>query len=382
MEMTLVEKIMGGYSGREVEISPDICMINDEKGHKVLEMVDSANKILKKENVVVILDHDIPAGSFDSAANQKRLIDFARQYDINFIQSEGIGYQIIFDRLVKEGQIAVSCGKHNSFFGAKGALGLNLTVEEVAKLLVEGKISCKVPETINVILKGKMSEGVYAEDVAFYLIKIAEDKEFEGKAIEFSGEAIDRLNMNDKITLCSMASQTGAVTGMINEKASEEYRLKIEIDLSEIKPSVVLPGDLKESRYIEEVENIPISAGFIGGCIGGRIEGLRKAAEILNGKRIKLGVRLLIGFASNEVFLKAVEEGLIDIFIDSGAQVTNPGCASCQTTSIGVVGDGEAMISTGSYNYPGCCGTENSKVYLASAERVAKAALSGYINKK
>ena len=122
-----------------------------------------------------------------------------------------------------------------------------------------------------------------------------------------------------------------------------------------------------------------MDACFIGGCLGGHIEQLRRAAAVLRGRRIKRELRLLIGFASNQDYLAAMQEGLIGVFFDCGAQVTNPGCASCRTTSIGVVGDGEVMASTGCYNYPGCCGTQASRVYLASAEAVARAALSGWL---
>jgi 3-isopropylmalate/(R)-2-methylmalate dehydratase large subunit len=176
-----------------------------------------------------------------------------------------------------------------------------------------------------------------------------------------------------------MASQTGAVSAFVNEEPSGKYANAIEYDVSSTRPIVTLPGSLYQSKKVEELKGVAINAAFIGGCMGGRIEDVRIAADILKGKRIKLGVRLMVGFASNAVYLQAAEEGLIDIFMDSGAQVTNPGCGSCQTTSIGVVGDGEVLITTGSHNHPGCAGTEDSSVYIASAATVATAALNGYI---
>lgn len=379
MEMTIVEKILGKSAGEIAEFKPDFCMINDDESHRCVELIAKANKIALKEHVIVILDHDIPAGSFDSAANQKKLIDFSRKYDLAFVQSAGIGYQVLLDSYIKPGSIIVSCGIHNSFFGSKGALGLNLSVNDMATLLIKGSISMKVPKTVNIALKGKLPEGVSAIDFILKLLAETGAKGFDEMVIEFTGDAIEELSLSDRIVICSMAMQTGAVSAFINEVPKGRYIKNYVYDLSKVTPTVTLPGDLYTAKSVEELKGVAIHAGFIGGCMGGRIEDLRIAANILNGNKVKLGVRLLIGFASNSVYLQAMEEGLVEIFLNAGAQVTNPGCGSCKTTSIGVVGDGEVLITTGSYNYPGCSGTEDSKVYIASAATVANAAVKGYI---
>jgi 3-isopropylmalate/(R)-2-methylmalate dehydratase large subunit len=377
--MPLVEKILNKPAGETVNLEPDWCMINDGDGHICVELIDGARGIARPDKVIVILDHDIPAGSFDSAANQKKLIEFSRRYDLPFVQSAGIGYQILLENHLKGGNVIVSCGKHTGYLGAKGALGVNLGVEAMAELIMAGSLSFEVPKTARIELKGTLPTGTSAIDLILTLLSDAGENGFGGMVVEFTGEALENMTLNDRIVLCSMASQTGAVSAFVNEEPSGKYANAIEYDVSSTRPIVTLPGSLYQSKKVEELKGVAINAAFIGGCMGGRIEDVRIAADILKGKRIKLGVRLMVGFASNAVYLQAAEEGLIDIFMDSGAQVTNPGCGSCQTTSIGVVGDGEVLITTGSHNHPGCAGTEDSSVYIASAATVATAALNGYI---
>lgn len=377
--MNLVEKILDRPAGGIVRLEPDWCLINDGAGHGCVELIDGSRGIAAPDRVIVVLDHDIPAGSFDSAANQKKLIEFSWKYGLLFVQSTGIGYQILLESHARAGDVVVSCGGHNGFLGARGALGLNLSVAGMATLLMEGGLAMKVPETARVELKGRLPAGVSAIDLVLTLISYRGKNGFDGLVIEFTGEAVANLSLNDRIVLCSMISQTGALSALVNSEPSGNGARSCEYDLSRIRPIVTLSGNLYASKPLEELKGVVVSAAFIGGCMGGRIEDLRTAAAILKGKRVKLGVRLTVGFASNAVYLQAVVEGLIDCFLDSGAQVTNPGCGSCRTTSIGVVGDGETLLTTGSHNYPGCAGTEASRVYIASAASVANAALTGYI---
>ncbi len=177
-----------------------------------------------------------------------------------------------------------------------------------------------------------------------------------------------------------MAQRAGAVSALFT---AEDAPADTTLQLEDYPPCAILPGSLPEdpmeAQPLTALSDIRVDACFIGGCSSGRIEELREAAEILRGHHIRRELRLLIGFASNTDYLQAMEEGLIDVFLDCGAQVTNPGCASCLTTSIGVIGDGEVMASTGCFHYSGCCGTPASRVYLVSARTAAKAALSGYL---
>ncbi|HCX62754.1 MAG TPA: 3-isopropylmalate dehydratase [Clostridiales bacterium] len=382
--MTLSYKILAKAAGVDkvfakdkIKLRVNHCVINDGVSHKAVDLLIDENNLNNKDIITVILDHDIPAGSFDSAFIQKKLIDFSKEHDLNFIQSTGIGYEIMLNG-VKNGEIVVGCGGHNGIYGVNNALGIKLSVEETAVLLMDGYLSYSVPECVNVEIAGRLPDGASARDFMLQLISEAGDA-FCGYIVEITGDAIKSLKEDDKKVVCSLMSRTSAASVLMTDGAEGKYAKAFKYNLNDTKQVVTMPGDLNTYKTVEELKGTKISAGFIGACTGGHIDDLRLAAEILKGKRIKLGFRLLIGCVSNEVFLQAMDEGLIDIFFDFGAQFTNPGCASCRTTSIGVVGDGESLISTGSYNYAGCAGTMNSKIYLASVETVAKTAISGVI---
>ena len=371
MKKNNAEIILNGKIDTAVSIKPDVCMINDGKSHTVVDLISGKLCTELKEKIVVFLDHDIPAGSFDSAFIQKKLIDFAKDNNLKFIHSCGIGYQVITDSVINPGDIFISCGNHSSIVGAAGALGLNVTPEQMADYLMGKGLVVSVPESVSIDIYGKLLPTVDIYDVALTLVS---NKDNAGKIIQFVDKTDDGLTDSQKRNLCMLAARSGAVSALFTDKSDFDSMQKIHLD--DYSPE---PDDIKNIKPIEELNGTHIDACFIGGCSSGKIDSLRKAAVILKGKRIKRELRLLIGFASNEDYLRACDEGLIDIFFDCGAQVTNPGCASCKTTSIGVVGDGETLLSTGCYNYSGCSGTEKSKVYIASVETVAKAALTGII---
>jgi 3-isopropylmalate/(R)-2-methylmalate dehydratase large subunit len=366
-------------AGQELTLQVDNLIINDGESHKAVDLLVEEKGLKNKESITVILDHDIPAGSFDSAFIQKKLIDFSKKYDLDFIQSKGTTYEIMLNDYINKGTIAAVCGGHHGTFGVNGALGFKLTVEEMASLLMDGSLTLKVPECINVVLNGNLSEGVSARDFCLSVLSQLGEDAFKGYIVEITGPAVEKLSKTDKISICSLLSRTGAESVIMENEAEGEYKKVFTYNLNKAKAVVTLPGIIYSTRTVEEMKGTKITAGFIGACTGGHIEDLRLAASILKGKRIKLGFRLLIASVSNDVFLQAMDEGLIDIFFDFGAQVTNPGCGSCKTTSIGVVGDGESLITTGSYNFTGCAGTKDSTVYLASVETVAKTAISGII---
>lgn len=366
------------FAGQELILHADNLIINDGAGHRAIDLLDEEMGLKNKESITVILDHDIPAGSFDSAFIQKKLIDFSKKYDLNFINAAGTTYEVMLDDYVNKGSIAAVCGGHHGTFAANGALGFNLTAERMADAFVNGSFNITVPQCVNVSLHGNFPSGVSARDFMLSLLAFLGD-ELKEQFVEITGPAVEKLSRTDKITICSLMSRTGALSVIMEEKPDGDYKKTLEFDLSKAESVVTIPGGVCDVKTVHDLKGTKITAGFIGACTGGHIEDLRLAADILKGKRIKLGFRLLIGCVSNRVFLQAMDEGLIDIFFDFGAQVTNPGCGSCKTTSIGVVGDGESLITTGSYNFAECAGTKDSLVYLASVETVAKTAISGVI---
>jgi 3-isopropylmalate/(R)-2-methylmalate dehydratase large subunit len=288
----------------------------------------------------------------------------------------------MLDSYVKPGQIIASCGAHNSIYGAAGALGLNVEVGTMGTLLMNGEYEVKVPETVAVELKGKLSTGVSPIDLFITFLGNVEAKNLEGKSVEFIGEGLKCLASHEKTVLCSMATRTGAFTAFVNETPEGTFTETISFDLGSVEPVAALPteSDACKAEFvyktIKELNSVELDAGFIGGYTGGYIEDLRLAAQAIKGKRIALGFRLNISPVSSKVYLQAMEEGLLEIFIDFGAQILAPSDRNVILQGAGVIGSGEKMITTGSYNYAGCLGTKDSEIYIASTASVVAAALS------
>lgn len=382
MKMTMVEKILGKVAGQVVAVKPDYLLINDGIGHKAVDLVDKTKGISDKDKIIIVIDHDVPAGDSKGAAIFQKLVSFSKEYDIKFIQAEGTSYQVILDSYVKAGQVIASCGAHNSIYGAVGALGLNVQVSTMGTMLMNGEYEVKVPETIAVELSGKLSTGVSPIDLFITFLGNTVDKNIQGKVIEFIGEGLKSLTSHEKTVLCSMAARTGAFTAFVNETPEGTYTETISFDLGSVEPVAALPTESDECREkfeyktIKELNSIELDAGFIGGYTGGYIEDLRLAAKAMKGKRIALGFRLNISPVSSKVYLQAMEEGLLEIFIDFGAQILPPSDRNVILQGAGVIGSGEKMITTGSYNHAGCLGSKDAEIYIASTSSVVAAALS------
>lgn len=376
MQQTALKQLLQAPAGEPVTLDPDCCLINDGPSGGIPAMAPRVAPE-RRAAVTVILDHDIPAGSFQSAFRQKALIDFARDNSLDFIQSAGIGYQLLMRERLRPGDLLVTCGEHAAQVGAMGALGLCFPPEEVARWLQGGTLTLPAPPVAHIRLEGDYAPGAAAYDVALACVG---QKGAEGRLLVLHDHTARGLSLSEKQTLCLLARRAGAVSALF---AEEEAPADAVLRLEDYPPCAVTPGALPgspmEALPLTALAGTRVDACFIGGCACGRIEELREAARILEGHRIRRELRLLIGFAANADYLQAMEEGLVDIFLDCGAQVTNPGCASCLTTSIGVIGDGEVMASTGCFHYSGCCGTPASRVYLVSARTAAQAALSGYL---
>lgn len=382
MKMTMAEKILGGMAGKVVTVKPDYLLINDGIGYNAVDLVEKENGIADRDKVVIVIDHDVPAGDSKGAAIFQKLVGFSKEYDIKFIQAEGTSYTVMLDSYVKPRQVIASCGTHNSMYGVAGALGINVEVDTMGTLLMNGEYDIKVPETVAVELKGKLATGVSPIDLFITFIGKSESKNFEGKAIEFIGEGLKTLTSHEKTVLCSMAARTGAFTAFINEAPEGIFTETISFDLGSVETVAALPteSDNCKAKFkyktIEELNSIELDAGFIGGYTGGYIEDLRLAAKAMKGKRIALGFRLNISPVSSKVYLQAMEEGLLEIFIDFGAQILPPSDRNVILQGAGVIGSGEKMITTGSYNHSGCLGTKDSEIYIASTASVVAASLS------
>lgn len=375
--MTLVESIFKTNAKEKAIIQPKYIILADNLTLDTVNKLESIDSLEAPERVVVMVYYDAPAGNFISAEIQKKLINFAHKHELKFLQGHGIGYHNLLNEGIEKGDIIVSCGYHNSIFGAEGAAGIHLEPEVLLETVKTGEVAIETPETIHIELTGKLNKGASVKDIAIKFLQ-AEESKYKGRAIEFVGESLKELSAKQKQDLCQLAGRSGAVCALTNNDYTGEADETI--DLSKAEVMIALPGSIHTSDSIESLEGTKLCACFIGGCTGGSIEDLRTAAEILKGKKIPTNLRLTVAPQTNEVFSQAIAEGLLDIFIDCGAQILNAGCGTCRTTSKGVIGDGEIMLSSAPWNYEGCNGTKESKVYLASVETVAISALNGYIH--
>ena len=410
MGMTIGEKIIARAAGVESvkpgeihTVDVDYLMSNDGTTHLTIDMFYNQLKnprIADKDKLVFIIDHNIPAENPKTAAAHKKMREFAKKYDIAFYEGKGVCHQIMLEDFVEPGQFIMGADSHTCSYGAVGAFGTGIGCTDFLYAMVTGKSWVLVPETIRFNLTGKLREGVYPRDLILTIIGDIGANGCNYKIMEFAGEGAHGLSVNDRFVLCNLAVEAGAKTGIVepDEKVAEfmkehgrsydnlyqsdtdaSFLQVYDYDLSKIEPVVAEPHFVDNVKPLSEVGEVKIDEAFLGSCNNGRIDELRVAASILEGRKVHPDVRFLIAPASNSVYLQALEEGLVDIFLESGAMMMNPNCSVCWGSCQGVIGEGEVLISTGTRNFKGRAGHKDSKVYLASAATVAASAVAGKI---
>lgn len=410
MGMTIAEKIIARAAGVE-EVKPgqihtvelDYLMSNDGTTHLTIDMYNNKLKnprIADKDKIVFIVDHNIPAENPKTAAVHKKMREFARENGIKFFEGKGVCHQIMFENFVEPGQLIFGADSHTCSYGALGAFGTGVGCTDFLYAMVTGKSWVMVPETLRFNLKGKLREGVYPRDLILTIIGDIGANGANYKVMEFAGEGAHNLSVNDRFVLCNLAVEAGAKTGIVepDEKVEEFIKehgrradnmyvsdedakfLKVyEYDLDKIEPVVARPDFVDDVIPLSQAGDVKIDEAFLGSCNNGRIDDLRVAAKILNGRKVNPDVRFLIAPASNNVYIQALDEGLIDIFMESGAMVMNANCSVCWGSCQGVIGENEVLISTGTRNFKGRAGHKTSKVYLGSAATVTASAIAGKI---
>lgn len=410
MGMTIGEKILARASGSDmvkpgeiITAQVDLCMTNDATTHVSIDIFEKqfkAEKVFDPEKVVFIIDHNVPSESAKTAEVHKKMRTFSQRHNLTFYEGVGICHQIMVEDFIVPGQLIVAADSHTCSYGGLGAFGTGVGCTDFTSVMKTGEIWLMVPETLRFVIEGNFNNGVYARDL---ILKIIGDIGANGAnymIMEFAGSAVKNLTIDDRIVLCNMAVEAGAKSGIVepDERVSEYvqslgrkemYLFKSDDDaiykniyrytLDELEPMVARPHFVDNVVPVTEIGEVKIDQGFIGSCNNGRIEELRAAAQILRGKKVEPLVKLLISPASKRVYLQALEEGLIDIFVESGAMVLNPNCSVCWGGCQGVIGEGETLISTGTRNFKGRAGHAESMVYLASAATVAASALTGII---
>lgn len=410
MSMTIGEKIIARAAGvpsvkpGEIHtVDVDYLMSNDGTTHLTIDMFYNQLKnprIADKDKLVFIIDHNIPAENPKTAAAHKKMREFAKKYDIAFYEGKGVCHQIMLEDFVEPGQFIMGADSHTCSYGAVGTFGTGIGCTDFLYAMVTGKSWVLVPETIRFNLTGKLREGVYPRDLILTIIGDIGANGCNYKIMEFAGEGAHGLSVNDRFVLCNLAVEAGAKTGIVepDEKVVEfmkehgrsydnlyqsdtdaSFLQVYDYDLSKIEPVVAEPHFVDNVKPLSEVGEVKIDEAFLGSCNNGRIDELRVAASILKGRKVHPDVRFLIAPASNSVYLQALEEGLVDIFLESGAMMMNPNCSVCWGSCQGVIGEGEVLISTGTRNFKGRAGHKDSSVYLASAATVTASAVAGKI---
>jgi 3-isopropylmalate/(R)-2-methylmalate dehydratase large subunit len=411
--MNIIEKILANASGKR-EVSPgeiieaniDAAMIHDLTGPLAIKSFREigAKKVWDSNKVVIILDHLVPASSIISANLHRIVRNFAEEQNIkNFydVGRGGVCHQVMPEKgHVRPGEVIVGADSHTCTYGAFGAFATGIGSTEMAAVFATGKLWFRVPEVIKVDVTGKLQKMVTPKDVTLNIVgKIGADGAIY-KGLEFGGSTIREMSVEGRMVLSNMAVEMGAKTGIIepDEKTLDyvkartdkavkpvksdpdtTYEQVVEVDVSDLEPQVAVPHSVDNVKPVSEIEDTEINQGFIGSCTNGRLEDLQSAAQILKGKKIARGVRLVVIPASQEIYLKALNEGLIKTFMDAGATIGNPNCGPCLGGHMGILAEGEVCISSSNRNFVGRMGSSKSFVYLASPATVAASAITGKI---
>ena len=410
MGMTIAEKIIARAAGVESvrpgdihTVEVDRLMSNDGTTHLTIDMYNTKLKhphIADVSKLVWIVDHNVPSDSPKTAASQKKMRDFAKEHGITFYEGQGVCHQIMMENHVCPGELIFGADSHTCAYGALGAFGTGVGCTDYLYAMVTGKSWVLVPETLRFNLTGKLPEGVYARDLILTIIGKIGANGANYKAMEFAGEGLKTLTMSDRIAICNLCVEAGAKTALmevddialdyLHEHGREPkacfvsdedavFAATYDIDLSTITPIVAKPHFVDNVCSAREAAGIKIDEAFLGSCNNGRIEDLRVGAALLKGRKVHPLVRFLVVPASQAVYKEALKEGLLQIFMESGAIVMNPNCSVCWGSCQGVIGEGETLISTGTRNFKGRAGHRDSFVYLASAATVTASAIKGEI---
>ncbi len=412
--MTITEKILARHCGKNkvvpgefIECNVDLILANDITGPLAIEEFEKigAKKVFNPEKIVLVPDHFTPPKDIKSAELVKCLRNFAKKFNVKFYEIGKVGIEHALlpeEGLTLPGQLIIGADSHTCTYGAVGAFSTGVGSTDVAAGMITGKVWLKVPSTIKFIYTGSLKKYVGGKDLILYTIgKIGVNGALY-KSMEFTGEVIENLPMDDRFTICNMAIEAGGKNGIIqpDEKtlsyikktsgkdidiewiktdSDNDYEEIVEINCNDIQPQVSAPHLPSNSKNVREFSNVRIDQVVIGSCTNGRISDLRRAAEIMKGKKVHSEVRCIVIPATQKVYHQALKEGLLDVFIESGCVISPPTCGPCLGGHMGVLGKGEVAIATTNRNFIGRMGHPESFVYLSNPEVAAASAIKGKI---
>lgn len=414
MGMTMTQKILAAHAGVDavtagqlIEVNLDLVMGNDVTSPVAIHEMESKgfSSVFDNSKIALVMDHFTPNKDIKSAENCKQVRTFAKEYGIkNFfdVGKMGIEHALLPEQgIVISGDTVIGADSHTCTYGALGAFSTGVGSTDMAAGMISGKAWFKVPSALKIVITGNFQKYVSGKDVILHLIgKIGVDGA-RYRSLEFTGDGIKNLSMDDRFCIANMAIECGAKNGIfpVDEKtlayiagrtdrkpvifeadADAEYDEVIEIDLNTLRPTVSFPHLPENTHTVDEIDEIKIDQVVIGSCTNGRIEDMRAAASVLKGRTVADGVRCIVIPATQTVYLQCIEEGLTKAFVEAGAIVSTPTCGPCLGGHMGILAAGERAVSTTNRNFVGRMGHPTSEVYLASPYVAAASAVTGKIS--
>jgi len=410
MGKTLAEKILSVKShsdaraGEVVIADVDLAFVQDTTGPLTIREFKECGfqALARPGQTIVFLDHAAPSPAQQLSNDHALLRRFAEETGCRIYEvGDGVCHQLVAENFANPGDVIVGADSHTVTAGALGAFATGMGSSDVAVALALGKTWFRVPESFLIELNGGLRRGVHAKDLILYLIGRIGADGANYKALEFSGKALARMTVSERLTIANMAVEAGAKVGLFpSDRVTEgflrtlgrgeryvrlfpdadaSYERVISVNLDQLEPMLALPHAVDNVRPVAEVKGVKIDQAFIGTCTNGRLEDLAVAAGILKGKKRHLNTRLLVAPASRQVLVEAIRKGYIRILVEAGATILPPGCAACLGLHQGVLADGEVCISTANRNFKGRMGNPAAMIYLASPATAAASAIKGEI---
>lgn len=413
MAMTMTQKILAAHAGLNsvaagqlIEANIDLALANDITGPVAIREMEKAglDKVFDNTKIALVMDHFVPNKDIKSAQQCLECRNFSKKHGIvNFfdVGQMGIEHALLPEKgLTAPGELIIGADSHTCTYGALGAFSTGVGSTDCAAGMATGKAWFRVPSAIKFNLFGKPKTYVCGKDVILYIIgKIGVDGALY-KSMEFCGEGVKELSMDDRFSICNMAIEAGAKNGIfpvdektieyINGRVTRDYKIYtadedaqydeiIDIDLSALRPTVACPHLPENTKPIDEIKGLQINQSVIGSCTNGRIEDMRMAASILKGKKVNRDVRTIVIPATQDIYLQCIKEGLAEVFINAGAIISTPTCGPCLGGYMGILAQGERTVATTNRNFVGRMGHIESEIYLSSPAVAAASAITGVI---
>lgn len=409
MKQTIAEKIIAKHAGlpevhpgQIVNVVVDRLLVNDMNAPTTFRSFEQlgVDRVAYPERVLIGIDHQVPPSDVKVANNLVRDREFCNKYKLPLfteIGRHGVGHQVMVENFTRPDEIAVGTDSHATTYGGLGCIASGCNSSDAAVIMATGKMWLKVPETILVELKGRPRKGVSAKDIALAIQLLGSLVDFNYKCVEYRGEYAHEMSVSSRLTICNETCETGAKCGIfpadqivadyvgdnkafyLDSDPDAEYCARYEIDLDKLEPSLACPHEVNNVHPIGDVVGTKVHQCYLGSCTNGRMQDFREAAEILKGRKVHPDVRLIVVPASQKIYRELITSGLAELFMDAGACILGPSCASCGGQGEGVIGFGEVCVSTTNRNWKGRMGDPSSFVYLASPYIVAASAVDGVI---